>query len=495
MAKKSWYTSNKALSFVVFLLVIFMYLVLIPEGYRYDSDVRISPYGMAIVEGYLDHGLGSCQGMPHFVQDGKLQCYRNWPPLGFMTFALWMKIFGDTLFSARILMVLISALSILPVYSLLRQFQPNRKSLVWGLTLLYGLLPYTLLYSSLVYIDVFIPLLWASATLLHAKKKIRGLIALSLLGFFIHWMAIFPLIAFAFVKLFKKNTLISILYFFILIQGSIGLICEMMGSSVGLFNRLYEYSIWPSLESPIFFGTRFATFILHLSPIILVLIFPTLRITPQHFTKRGLHKTLQFAMTTSLLMASVFPQWILLHNHTIPFLSLLGILSLLYHLRSYKIQYVSFAMALGLALMVSLVHSQVTIPKLAKDLNTNQARDIAFQGIITKTYIRKDYQPTIVFVFESQNADNILSEPFAFKERCDACIYTEGSILQDSFLSKTIKSSNRKLDLTCDTENLYVITDRYNESSRKLLNLRFTHTLLHQQDGLFLIQLRSVDKP
>ena len=38
-------------------------------------------------------------------------------------------------------------------------------------------------------------------------------------------------------------------------------------------------------------------------------------------------------------------------------------------------------------------------------------------------------------------------------------------------------------------------TDRYNESSRKLLNLRFTHTLLHQQDGLFLIQLRSVDKP
>ena len=495
MLNKSWFTSSNALSLGVFLLVIVVYIVIIPSGYRYDSDVRISPYGMAIIKGYLDYGLGPCQGMPHFLQDGTMQCYRNWPPLGFMTFTLWMKIFGYTLLSARIFMVFISALSIFPLYGLLRQFQPKRKPLVMGLTLLYALLPYSLLYSSLIYVDVFIPLFWASATLLYTKKKIRGLIALCLIGFFIHWMAIFPLLAFAFVKLLKKNTLIGILSFFIIIQGGIGLVEKMIGSSMGLFNRLYEYSIWPSFDNPLLYGIRLATILLHFSPIILLLIFPTLRSTTQSYTKRGLHKTLRFAMTTYLLMASVFPQWILLHNHTIPFLSLLGILGLLYHLRSYKIQYVSFAMVLGLALMVSLVHSQVTIPKLAKDLNTNQARDIAFQGIITKTYIRKDYQPTIVFVFESQNADNILSEPFAFKERCDACIYTEGSILQDSFLSKTIKSSNSKLDLTCDTENLYVITDRYNESSRKLLNLRFTHTLLHQQDGLFLIQLRSVDKP
>ena len=72
MANKSWYTSNIALCFGAFLLVVIIYIVLIPEGYRYDSDVRISPYGMAIIEGYLDHGLGACNGMPHFVQDGKM---------------------------------------------------------------------------------------------------------------------------------------------------------------------------------------------------------------------------------------------------------------------------------------------------------------------------------------------------------------------------------------------------------------------------------------
>ena len=495
MTNKSWYTSNLALCLGAFLLVIVIYMSLIPEGYRYDSDVRISPYGMAIVDGYLDYDLGSCQGMPHFVQDGKMQCYKNWPPLGFMFFALWMKIFGNTLFSARVLMAFISALSIFPVYSLLRKFQPNRKSLVFGLTLLYGLLPYTLLYSSLVYVDVFIPLFWASATLLYTKKKIKGLIVLCLIGFFIHWMAIFPLFAFVFVKLFKKNTLISILCFFILIQGGIGLIHKMIGSSMGLINRLYEYSIWLSLENPMFFGIRFATLILHLSPIILLLIFFTLSSTAQSYTRRGLHKTLWFAMTTYLLMASAFPQWVLLHNHTIPFLSLLGILGLLYHLRAFKVQYVSFAMALGLALMVSLVHSQVTIPKFAKDLNTNQLRDLSFQEIISKAYIGKGDQPTVFFVFESQNADNILAEPFAFKERCDACIYTKGRILSDSVLSTTIQSSNQKLDLTCDTENIYVITDQYNENSRKVLNLRFTHTVLRQQDDLFLIQLRPIDKP
>lgn len=495
MANKSCYSSNMALCFGAFLLVILIYMALIPEGYRYDSDVRISPYGMAIIEGYLDYGLGSCQGMPHFVQDGKMQCYRNWPPLGFMSIALWMKIFGNTLLSARVLMVFISALSIFPVYFLLRQFQPNRKSLVWGLTLLYALLPYSLLYSSLVYIDVFIPLFWASATLLYTKKKIKGLIALCVIGFFIHWMAIFPLLAFAFVKLFKKNTLVGILSFFILIQGGIGLIHKVIGSFMGQVNRLYEYSIWPSLESPMFFGIRLATCLLHLSPVILLLIFPTLRSTTQSYTKRGLHKTLRFAMTTYLLMVSAFPQWILLHNHTIPFLSLLGILGLLFYLRSYKIQYVSFAMALGLALMVSLVHSQVTIPKFSRDLNSNQARDLAFQKIISKAYNGKEVQPTVVFVFESQNADNILSEPFAFKERCNACIYTASKILSDSVLSTTIKSSNQKLNLTCDTENIYVITDRYNENSLKLLNLRFSHTVLREQDGLFLIQLQPIDKP
>ena len=152
-------------------------------------------------------------------------------------------------------------------------------------------------------------------------------------------------------------------------------------------------------------------------------------------------------------------------------------------------------MALGLALMVSLVHSQVTIPTFAKDLNSNQARDLAFQEIIFKAYNGKDDQPTVVFVFESQNADNILSEPFAFKERCNACIYTESKILSDSVLSTTIKSSNQKLNLTCDTENIYIITDWYNENSLKLLNLRFSHTVLREQDGLFLIQLQLIDKP
>ena len=495
MVNKSWYTSRIALCFGAFLLVIIIYMALIPKGYRYDSDVRISPYGMAIIEGYLDHGLGSCQGMPHFVQNGKLQCYRNWPPLGFMTFALWMKIFGNTLFSARVLMVLISALSIFPVYALLRHFQPNRKSLVWGLTLLYGLLPYTLLYSSMVYVDVFIPLFWASATLLHAKKKIRGLIALSLLGIFIHWMAIFPLLAYAFVTLFKRNILISILSFFIIIQGCIGLVHKMMGSSTGLFNRLYEYSIWTSIEDPMIFLVRLATIILHFSPIILLLILPALSGITQSFSKRGLHKAFQFAMTTYLLTVSALPKWVLLHNHTIPFLSLLGILGLLYLLRPYKIHHISFAMVLGLALMMNIVHSQVTIPKFAKDLSTKQTRDLAFQAIITERYSGKNNQPTIFFVLGTQDAGNILLEPFAFKEKCDACIYTNDRILGDSALSTTIEATNGKYNLSCDSENFYFITDWHDKRITSLLKSKYSYEVLHKQDGLLLYHLRPRKKP
>ena len=102
---------------------------------------------MAIIEGYLDHGLGACNSMPHFIENGKLQCYKNWPPLGFMTFALWMKIFGNTLLSARALMVFISALSIFPV-CLTQEISAQSK--IFGL----GINP--TLWTSAIHLAVFI---------------------------------------------------------------------------------------------------------------------------------------------------------------------------------------------------------------------------------------------------------------------------------------------------------------------------------------------------
>ena len=495
MSSKSWFTSSKALSFGVFILILIIYMALIPKGYRYDSDVRISPYGMAIIEGYLDHGMGACHGMPHFIENGKLQCYKNWPPLGFMTFALWVKIFGKTLFSARVLMVIISALSIFPVYEILRQFQPNRKPLVWGLTLLYGLLPYSILYSSMVYVDVFIPLFWASATLFYLRKKFKVLLITSLIGCLFHWMAIFPLLAFVFVQYFKKDTVISILFFFVIVQGSIGLMHEFVNAHVGLLNRLYEYSIWPSMNDPMLYGIRLATILLHFSPLIFLLFIVKLQNKTQSFTKRGLHKAIRFSIATYILMLSVFPQWILLHNHTIPFLSLIGIFGLLYGLRSCKIQYVSFAMVLGLALMISIVHSQVTIPKFAKDLSTKQARDLAFQKIISERYSGKDNQPTIFFVLGTQDAKNILSEPFAFKEKCDACIFTDDRILGHSVLSTTLESTNSTYNLSCDSENFYVITDWHDERITRLLNSRYSYDIVHREDGLILYHLKPQKAP
>ena len=495
MSSKSWFTSSKALSFGVFFLILVIYVALVPKGYRYDSDVRISPYGMAIIEGYLDHGLGACNSMPHFIENGKIQCYKNWPPLGFMTFALWMKIFGNTLFSARVLMVFISALSIFPVYSLLRQFQPNRKPIVWGLTLLYGLLPYSILYSSMVYVDVFIPLFWASSTLFYIRKKFNVLLITSLIGCLFHWMAIFPLLAFGFIRLFKRDTMMSILCFLVIVQGLIGFLHRIMSSNMGLLNRLYEYSIWPSMSDPMLYGIRLATIVLHFSPLFIVLLIVRLNNVPQSFTKRGLHKAIRFATATYLLMISVFPQWVLLHNHTLPFLSLIGILALLYALRSFKIQYVSFAMALGLALMISIVHSQVTVPNFAQDLSSKQARDLTFQKLITKRYAGKENQPTIFFVLGSQNAENILSEPFALKEQCNACIYTDSRLLRDSLLSRSIDATNQKYELNCDDSNFYVITDWHEERMSSLLKSRFKYDIVHKEDGLFLYYVWTTSKP
>ena len=215
----------------------------------------------------------------------------------------------------------------------------------------------------------------------------------------------------------------------------------------------------------------------------------------QSFTKRGLHKAIRFSIATYILMLSVFPQWILLHNHTIPFLSLIGIFGLLHGLRSCKIQHVSFAMVLGLALMISIVHSQVTIPKFAKDLSTKQARDLAFQKIISERYSGKDNQPTIFFVLGTQDAKNILSEPFAFKEKCDACIFTDDRILGHSVLSTTLESTNSTYNLSCDSENFYVITDWHDERITRLLNSRYSYDIVHKEDGLILYHLKPQKAP
>ena len=249
------------------------------------------------------------------------------------------------------------------------------------------------------------------------------------------------------------------------------------------------------MSDPMLYGIRLATIILHFSPLFIVLLIVRLNNVPESFTKRGLHKAIRFATATYLLMISVFPQWVLLHNHTLPFLSLIGILGLLYALRSFKIQYVSFAMALGLALMISIVHSQVTVPNFAQDLSSKQARDLTFQKLITKRYAGKENQPTIFFVLGSQNAENILSEPFALKEQCNACIYTDSRLLRDSLLSRSIDATNQKYELNCDDSNFYIITDWHEKRMSSLLKSRFKYDIVHKQDGLFLYYVWTTRKP
>lgn len=158
-------------AFICFISLLASYLTL-PHGYRYNSDIFISPVGMMISESYRTVPFAISNGIPGYYTQGVYFIYNSWPPLNFLVLAQWQELFGTDVTTSRWLYIFVKlATDLLCFITLLRIFK--RTNISFFSALIFSLFPYHILYGQLIFCDSWILLFgWViTAQLVSAIQK------------------------------------------------------------------------------------------------------------------------------------------------------------------------------------------------------------------------------------------------------------------------------------------------------------------------------------
>lgn len=289
---------SKYLAFCIFLFSFLVYYTFIPKEFNYNMDAPVSGDFLNIAKAYQVVPTDVSHYIPGRIISGKYVTYANWPPL-FPLFLGHILNFdsNDFLLKARVIMVMISALTILCFFNLLKFVFKASVPAFFG-SLIYLFLPFQIVYSSLIACDVFVPLFFILIAHLYlyyfSRNKLTDnlikTIALSfliVLGAFISWQVFFVLPAILLFNLIKLKKIkwpeiiialivivfVSLWFYWILIKGT------KSDNINNMFSQLIHRSLFGLFdpEMGISFLKRTGKFLLGLSPFLVFLIFTNRR--------------------------------------------------------------------------------------------------------------------------------------------------------------------------------------------------------------------------
>lgn len=150
---------------IVFAFSVIVNLIFLPTDFRFNHDAVLSPTGLLMTESYKNVPFDVSLSIPGFYFSGDFIRYANWPPLHFITLNIWDSLFGCSLFINRLFSVLVSSLTVLFLNLLIIKLTDNKRLALIG-SIIFFFFPFRLLYSSLIFCDIWVPFFWTSGLLL-----------------------------------------------------------------------------------------------------------------------------------------------------------------------------------------------------------------------------------------------------------------------------------------------------------------------------------------
>lgn len=133
--------------------------------FRYNPDIGISTYGMALAKTYLNPPEAVPTGFQGYVLNGVLTPYQSWPPLGFKILATWFKITGQSdIYIARLFYALLYGLNAVLFFVFLIRSNVSSRVAFFS-TLCFIFLPSHLDFAFLIHVDQWFVTFWLLALL------------------------------------------------------------------------------------------------------------------------------------------------------------------------------------------------------------------------------------------------------------------------------------------------------------------------------------------
>lgn len=412
---------------ILFTLIGLIYYITIPDGYAYNGDL-ISSYGMAIAEGFLEVQNEIFERRQWgYVNNGQFSAYTNWPPLGFLLQALWMKAWGVSLLQARLFMVLVSLCSVFFFYQITKalDLSPSNRMLT---TLLFSLLPFHLTHSSLIFADTWVLFFWTLFIWAYLKSQTWStLLVLTCLGILFMW--IIPLIGIAFIIyrwLSRKN------YSYKILLRGLAIICMVIWISIfalkscfpqsTLISQLYFYSIFSFSEHPLSYSMQtmktMGLLILEALPLLYITVSNRRKLSTQAISPH-LKQVIHILLLTAFTYVVLLPGWATGHTHPIIFFDLLIVLLYIAVLKQIpqQNQVRNSLIAISLCILTSLMLPCFTSKKI-KEITQ---RDSKIIELINKDDHNNDKK--ICIFYDTPNKASSIK--FVVRNLCNAYLFEE----------------------------------------------------------------------
>lgn len=451
----------------LFCFTITLTFLLLPKQFIYNSDVRLSPYGMALAIGYLEIPFSISKGVSGYVNNGIFSVYANWPPVGFMVLAIWLKVFGNSVLSARLLFLLINGLNTSLFYTILKKHNVSQYLAGLG-AFLFLVLPYHLTYNTLIFADSWLLFFWIILLLIFSsstKWKTLLMVVVSLVGTLFTWHVILILPAFFtlhfLLKLPTKQKIALVLGLGLLIVLS-EIIFIQLFSYHHLVERLKIYSIIEMINNPGTLGFLFFKRIICLG----------LECLPLGILCLIQYKTFSFAKMPNLLKQSlvligitlfyyllIFPSWFALHTHQIMmfdiFIGLCVIAVLLQWKSQISITYISFVLGLCSIILYFI------IPSLSKQNYKFQTQDESIVFYVNKVK-DSEKKACLFFHLPNKNVDNPVAEIFAIRNSCNAYTFEQLSTQNELpiiFIEQNVEKVKQLNIMPVEEKTVFLISE------------------------------------
>lgn len=232
----------------------------IPAIFSYNSDINISPIGLALAEGYQELPFSLTNGQAGYINNGIFSVYNHWPPLGFYMLSLWRSIFGNDIIVARLFYLCLQGLNLVLLNLLLHKYKCSLNSRLACLIIV-SILPFRLIYSTLIFADLWVLTFWLGALLTyHPKesKKVYLPIFILLFGTGFSWQVFFMIPALVTIHFSDKIKVSNSIVFLFVVVVAISFF-ELLrywitDSSPSIFKQLSHYSIATIIHDPLNWG-------------------------------------------------------------------------------------------------------------------------------------------------------------------------------------------------------------------------------------------------
>lgn len=271
---------------LIFFFAFFCFWIVCPERFNYNHDANVSADFLNIARAYQNTPTSISHGIPGRINTGDYVAYSHWPPL--FSFGLSRIVdFSDQnwLKQARSFFILMSSITVLLLFIFVWSLY---KSLFLAIlsSVVYTLIPFNLLYSSLIAGDTLIPLFFILILFFYfyfqrhdrIVLEISTISLISIIGVYISWQVFFLPCAIALYDLLysRKRFIRSFLILFIT---SIFVLIWFIwlrnfGTSGSSFEQLYRRSIFSlfSEENGISFLKRLLKLFIEFLPMLVFFI-------------------------------------------------------------------------------------------------------------------------------------------------------------------------------------------------------------------------------